>query len=251
MRIRAIAFLAALLLAATAWAGDPWKEKPYKQWTEKEAFKVLNESPWSRAVSVNAPWKAKGHDTAARGPYGEPSAASRGAYGEKAAAGERPTGPTQDEGQAQATETTFQVRWTSARTMRQALARLLVLRGATQESESEKLVAQQPQEYELAVLGQDMTPFQQTDEIRLKEKAYLRPKKSKQKLSPSRVEIRRADDGKTVRQVVFYFSKKTDVGEPVVTPDEKGIDFALQAGEVELKVSFEPQKMAAKEGQDL
>jgi hypothetical protein len=251
MRIRAIALLTVFLPAATGWAGDPWKEKSYKEWNEKEAFRVCNDSPWAKVVSVNAPWKAKERNTGARGPYPEQGSGNRGGYGEKGGPGERPTGPGPEGSQAQGSAAAFQIRWTSAKTMRQALGRLLVLRAGRQESEVEQLFAQQAPDYELAFSGPDMTPFQQSDEMHLKQKAYLRPKKSKQKLSPSRVEIQRAEDGKTVRQVIFYFAKKTDAGEPVITPDEKGVEFALQVGLLELKVSYEPHKMAAKEGQDL
>ena len=165
MRSRATVFLAVLLLAATAWAGDLWKEKPYKEWNEKEASKVLGDSPWSKVVSVNATWKGRqlDRDTAARGTPGEQSGGARGAYSERGATTERPGGASSDEPQAQALEAKFLVRWTSARTLRQALARLAVLRGAVQESDAEKFLVQEPPEYEVSVLGPDMTPFQQTD----------------------------------------------------------------------------------------
>jgi hypothetical protein len=55
-RILLWASLAALLWAATASAqNDGWQAKPYQQWTKSEAMKVLEESPWAQVVAQSGP----------------------------------------------------------------------------------------------------------------------------------------------------------------------------------------------------
>ena len=71
------------------------------------------------------------------------------------------------------------------------------------------------------------------------------------KLQPSHVVLQKGPDEKTVVGAVFYFPKKTEQGEPVVSPDEKSIEFSCKLGSSTLKVSFDPQKMADQNGTDL
>ncbi|HEX8284801.1 MAG TPA: hypothetical protein VF588_15680 [Pyrinomonadaceae bacterium] len=52
----ALALAAALACAAGARAQkDEWQGKPFREWTEKEARQVLTESPWSRTVASSGP----------------------------------------------------------------------------------------------------------------------------------------------------------------------------------------------------
>jgi hypothetical protein len=54
----------------------------------------------------------------------------------------------------------FTVRWVSSRTLREAWARGLVLRKKVPENEIDKHLPQSPDEFEIAVEGPDMSPFQ-------------------------------------------------------------------------------------------
>ncbi len=48
--------LATLLLVVTASAqNNDWLNKPYKEWTKKEAQQVLNDSPWGKTESQSGP----------------------------------------------------------------------------------------------------------------------------------------------------------------------------------------------------
>lgn len=248
---RVAALIAVFLLAANLSAGDPWKDKPYKQWDEKEVRKVLTDSPWAKDVRVSLgsqPLAGGGGAPNAPGPalgggYGEgPTGGERGAMQPGAGLGER-------QQEAGVPQVSFLVRWASARSVRQALARGAMMRGTLQEPDAEKFLAQEPQEYTVVVLGPDMTPFNHTDEKTLKEKTFLHLKKSRQKVSPARVEIQRARDSQAVSAVVFYFAKKTGAGEPVIAADEKSVEFVCEVG-VYLKTNFEPQKMTGAQGLD-
>ena len=43
---------AALLLTISLWAADFWQSKPFGEWSDKDVQKMLDNSPWSKPVSV-------------------------------------------------------------------------------------------------------------------------------------------------------------------------------------------------------
>jgi len=238
--------LACLALAVTAWAGDPWKEKTYKEWNEAEVNRILADSPWSRPVTVPAFWRSGGSSMAtAGGRSGGSSEAGEGG-GAVSQGGAGASGA----GGGGLPEAHFTVRWGSARTTREALARLAILRGMS-EADAEKLINLPATEHQIVVYGSDMAPFAKSDEKSLMEKTFIKFKKNKQKISPSRVEIKRAQDGKKISGIVFYFPMKSEAGEPVIASDEKGVDFECRTDAVSIRQSFEPQKMISKAGPDL
>lgn len=52
----ALALAATLVCAAEARAQkEDWQGKPFREWTEKEARKVLSDSPWAKTVSSSGP----------------------------------------------------------------------------------------------------------------------------------------------------------------------------------------------------
>jgi hypothetical protein len=239
--------LACLVLALTAWAGDPWKEKSYKEWNEKDVNKILADSPWSRPVTVTAFWRSGGSSapSVSGGRSGGGGQVSGGGEGASPSATGGGSG-----GGGGIPEAHFTLRWSSARTTREALARLAVFRGMS-EADAEKIMNLPVTEHQIVLYGSDMVPFAKSDEMSLMEKTFLKLKKNKQKISPSRVEIMRSQDGKRISSILFYFAKKSEAGEPVIAPDEKGVDFECRTDEVSIRQSFEPQKMISKAGPDL
>jgi hypothetical protein len=240
-----------LVLVVTAWAGDPWKEKTYKEWNESEANKILTDSPWARPLTVVASWRIGGKalaDAASRrtGDAASPREPSGGISTDVTdSIGAQVGGATPGE----ETEARFILRWGSARTAREALARIAVLRG-TPEAEAERLLHLPLSEHQFVLYGSDMLPFAKSDEMSLMEKTSLKLKKGKQAISPSRVEIRRGADGKKISGVVFYFSIKSAAGEPVIPRDEKSVEFECRVGNVIFRQSFDLQKMSSKAGPD-
>jgi hypothetical protein len=61
-----LAALAASAVVATAAAaqGDGWQSKPYQQWTKSEVEKVLQDSPWARTVMMSGPVVSVGGNAA-------------------------------------------------------------------------------------------------------------------------------------------------------------------------------------------
>jgi len=256
---RILVSLTALLLAVSLWADDPWKSKPYTDWSEEVARKVLNNSPWAKETRVDATWRGTSGSSGSGGAEIPGAAGAPGRTAADTSAG----GPT-TAGAASVDSTRgpqlgdpisipqaiFLVRWGSALTMRQAVARLTLLRGGT-EANVRKLIEAQPAEYQVVVAGQDMTPFTEVEEKELQEKSFLQAKRSKLKLSSSRVEITRSPDGKRVVSVSFFFPKATPSGEPTLAPDEKGVEFTAPVRKNNLKCSFDLQKMSGPQGRDL
>ena len=201
----------ALLLAAIVWAsGDPWKSKPYQQWDAKDVRKVLDASPWARSVEVDAPWlnadAAGGGDDG--GTSAQPGPARPGAGARTGPGG----GGADAGGGPQTALATFIVRWTSSRTIREAVVRNAVLAGQMKEEAAEQQLAQPVETYEIVVAGPDMKPFQSVDEKILENGAYLIDKKTKQKVAPSNVKIQNSEDGKKIVSVAFLFPKKSESG---------------------------------------
>lgn len=236
---RMLLLIVASLFAIALWASDPWKDKSYKDWDQKDVHQIMNESPWAKKVEI------KGHG-GLEAPEGAPTAGGApGANEEK----EGPGGEEDEENEKG--DVTFVVRWISSRTLREASARSQVLQGRITQAEIEKHIPPEPDDYQLVVVGSNMTMFQNTDESALQSKSYLAAKKSKQRITPNQVEIVRTRDGKKIGAIVFHFPKKTKSGEPAIADDEKELNFVVRAGTGEIKTGFDLQKMADKQGKDL
>jgi hypothetical protein len=246
-----------LIVAALLFAGgDPWKSKPYQQWDDKDVQRILQDSPWAKVVQVDVNWKPGQDDSidASSGLGAAPSGSSTtpppsgkmGGYQAPASNGLPPV--ISGGGGAQAS---FLLRWVSSRTVQRAAARKVELAGQLKSEEAEKQLAQPFDDYEIAVAGPDMKPFQSADDDALKKSATLVEKKNKQKISPIKVQVTRAADGKKVQAVVFIFPRKSENGEPTIADDEKGVDFDCSVNGAKIRASFDISKMQDTQGRDL
>lgn len=161
--------------------------------------------------------------------------------------------PTTDSGQGaidgMIPQTPFYIRWYSSRVMREALVREAVIKGQMSDAEGAKFLAEPIADYEVVVLGPDMTPFQNLTEDQLKSVASLEGKQSKQKVAPDKVEIHQGPNGKT-DSLIFFFPKKTNSGADVASSQEKGIEFICKLKGLDLRNMFDPRKMVDDKGQD-
>jgi hypothetical protein len=242
--------LAVLVLTTLAWASNPWKDKPYQQWDQKDVAKVLNDSPWSRTVSVSANWESSGMPGArTRMGTGQqmPGMGGGGQSGMGA-----PTRPGQQPGMQMPMrrDAKFQARWLSSRTMRKALARLEILKGKLKQPDAERYVAQEPAEYEVVIFGPDMKPFSSMKEAALKKEISLKAKKTKKEVTADGIKLQRSADGKRLLAVTIHFPKSAE-GKPVIGAKEKEIDVVCRLKDTTLKFHFDPRKMKDKQGTDL
>ena len=240
----AVAALLVTALGALAWAGgDPWKTKPFEQWTQNDVRQILHDSPWAKVQYVPEEWKAGGGKSEmGRAPGGTVSAA-QGPAGGAANVGQQAMGTP--EGQA-----AFYLRWNSSRTTREALVRDAILSGQMKEDEASKYLSAPIVNYEVVVIGPDMSPFGSISEDDLKAKAILRGKQSKIKVNATSVQISRSADGREVAAVMFSFPRKTADGKDVAAPDEKGLQFSCNIKDLDLSTTFDPRKMVDSKGPD-
>jgi hypothetical protein len=253
---------AVLIAAALVFAGgDPWKSKPYQQWDDKDVKRILEDSPWAKIVQVDVTWKA-GKDNSS-GDMGTPAPAANqqvpaGGGGKTMGGGSSPAAPASntpvagagDSGSSSG-EASFLVRWVSSKTVEKAVYRKAELAGTMKPEDAEKELAKNLDVYELIVFGPDMRPFQSADEDILKTSAGLIVKKTKQKISPYKVEVTRSPDGKKVQAVAFMFLRKASNGEPTIADDEKGVEFNCFVGGAKIRATFDISKMQDTQGRDL
>jgi hypothetical protein len=221
-----------VLIIPVVWASGPWREKSYTDWDNKDLRRILHESPWVKRFTltkINAP--------------------------EGALPGDTPTGlalwhyPSMANLPEDTHSLHFTVRWVSSRTLREAWARRLALQKRVPEDEIGKHVPPPLDEFELAVEGPDMTPFQDARESTLKAKCYLSVE-SNRRIGPTRVVLVRSKDA-TVKGILFYFPKRDSTGEPIISSHARSVGFIEHGGGVEIYVTFNPQTMVDKAGIDL
>ncbi len=229
-------------LAAIAWASNPWDSKPYQQWSQKDVQQVLEHSPWVQSVSVAANWKTSsmlnpGETTNG----GSPMMVGGGPMGGAAGLGMQP----------HEAHVKFQARWISAETVREAMARGEILAGQITQAQATTDLAQKQTDYEILLIGPDMTPFVHLTAAELTNDSYLDIKGAKKKLEPSSVEIHRTPDGNQVLGITFQFPKTAANGEPMIGSNEKEVDFVCRVKDAKLNFRFHPRDMANRDGTDL
>lgn len=248
MRTILKAAVAILLLAALAWASDPWKTKPYEQWDQKDISQILGDSPWAKVISVNADWEPGQME---QGQKGLPGVAQEG---DQSGLSRDPQGPRsgRDMGMSMPNQrqAVYMARWLSAQTVREALARSAELDGRMKQADVERYLSQKPEEYQVAIMGRDMTPFQGISDADLAKDFQIEGKKSKVKLLASQARVDRTPDGNRVIGVIFNFPKEVN-GKPVFAANEKEIELVCKLKQVTLKFHFDPQKMESQSGTDL
>jgi hypothetical protein len=245
---KSISAVAAILVAVTfLWAAnDPWKSKPYEQWDEKDIRRIFEDSPWSKVVQVAT---SSGTDSVA--PLDNSSRTQSGRAG---MGGQYPQAPAAPEPQgqvSQAGQTAYVVRWASSRTIREAAVRRLVLDGKLKQEDAAKEIAQPVANYQVVVAGSDMKSFDIAEADNLKRGTYLYTRRTKEKLSPSEIQIIRSPDGTSIQNVIFVFPKKSASGESTIATDEKGADFFTAPAGIKISTSFDFSKMMDSQGRDL
>ncbi len=246
MRREIITWLAVACVSGSVWAGEPWKDKPSTSWTESDIQKILNDSPWSKTISIAATWLRKG----AQGPeVGVKVSIPRLPRDPDHANDPDLKNPPDVHDQLYNQLARFQLRWESSRTIRTALRLKGVPQGAQKPTADASPTVDSP-ELEFLLIGDPLAPFPIATESELKANTVLRLKDTKQTLSPTRVTLLRRDDGQ-ILEARFYFRKVTPGGHPMLPVGEKMIEFQCLVGGVNLRAKFEPARMIDSQGMDL
>lgn len=232
-------FVFLLLLGMLTWASnEPWKGKPYQQWNDKDIERVFTDSPWARTTEITRTWvPLSSKDLPDKVIVG----AGRQLPTELERSGESSVGG----------ELVIHIYWSSSRVMRAATARKAALHGEKKDMDIEKFVSAPQDEIQIVLQSEDMAPFVRKDEKFFQVNAYLQPRKSNQKISPSHVRYERDARGILVTAAVFYFPRKSPSGDLTIASGEKNVEFNCKIEGSSLRVNFEPQKMVDQNGSDL
>jgi hypothetical protein len=231
--------LGLVAFSAVAWPADIWNTKPVREWTREETQQFLLDSPWTHRVFVGGSLL----DTSAPGDTAGESAG----WGESsAAAGRVDDRSTVDVPLSGHTGAPYLIEWRSAKIFRRAGAHLTALQSQTKEVDAEPVPLAL---YVLSLEGPNLKVFDGVAEAELKASAYLRPKHAKTKIEPTEVRVQKAQDGRVIA-VHFAFPRQMD-GQPVVSDQEKSVEFSCKAKELVLKTSFNLAKMTTAQGRDL
>ena len=235
---------ATLLTAAVTCASDVWKDKDFQNWDLKDVQKILSDSPWSKKLQTGGGpsprmggLRGMGGVGTGMGPAGGGSATPSGSTSGGEAGGPAPT-----------QQLNLTITWYSSRTIREATAREKELEG-TPADVARKDLAAEPTAFEVAVCGPDLAALGKNMN-ELKERSYLMPKTTKEKLTPVDVSFQREKGKVLPTAIVFSFAKTTASGESAIAKSEKGIVFFIQAGGTPVKVQFDLSKMTDKTGAD-
>jgi Ca-activated chloride channel homolog len=226
----------------------PWMSKPYDAWNDRDIQSILTQSPWVQTTTIQRTWLPVAEKDVP--PERLISGGIRSWPKDAPNLSGASPAVTIRESEASQSELNVYVYWVSSRVMRAASARQSVLHGEINESDVEPYVRAALDEYALGLSMADMTPFLQNDEKFFQRQAFLEMWSRGRELSPSHVVYRRDAKG-NLKQVLFFFPKKTPSGEPTITPDETDVEFKCRIGDSTLHVGFSPQKMTDQAGPDL
>jgi len=228
--------LAVTLCSALLMAGEPWKSKNYTQWTKDDVTQILEDSPWAASVRVQPTWTSSSNPLLDSSPTRDRNIFSAPAARKDTTEDPRLSGVV------------FHIVWQSSRTVRQAQARSVVLAGKGKPEEAEKYVNQQPADYEVAIDGEDMTPFRNTEPAELRAGTALTPKSSKRPIAPTRVVL--IPDARGYLGMAIFTFPKTEGGQPTIPPGEKRVEFTCKLAKNVLRANFDLTKMMSREGAD-
>ena len=233
-RLRTAAFLA-LFSAAALWAAQVWKSKPPEQWSEKEAKKILSNSPWAQQAMM--PYH----------PLTEYGGRAPGVTDPQIRIGQIPLGQTDPTRVDARPAWTVTVIWSSSRTVRRAMASW----SGSDAYQPQPQHSEPRQRYEITVLTQTTTwPLPDWRESELRESTYLRFGKGGRELRPERVKITYFPGTHRVESYWFAFAREDMDGEPYLGKNIKEVQFYCQLGPVAMQAKFQPAKMVAHDGPD-
>lgn len=223
--------VAGILVSLPPFASAQWEQKPYDKWTEKDAWKVLNNSPWGRTQVFSSPVTLF-REMPNRGPVAEAS---------------RSRPPS-------ATHVNFRIRFLSAKPVRQALSRLVELDKKEEMSYDlaehlRQIASGEFLEYIVITVSCDsQDPGVNAQEAQsllhkrgtadLKNNTFLETKGGKRVFLQEYQQPRR--DGLGAR---FIFPRLVD-GEPFITPESQEIRFFAElSGEYRLDRRYKTRDM--------
>ncbi|HYL75026.1 MAG TPA: hypothetical protein VEU96_12525 [Bryobacteraceae bacterium] len=239
-----------IVLGATAlalFAGDFWAKKPYTDWSEKDAARLLTNSPWSHDVVVVLEGGPARRLSGGRGGHGStggvdtgdmsPMSGSAGGSGE-ITGGARAARPENMAGAngPDASSITLHVRWQSALPIRQALVVSKLGHEKAGSDEARKFVAQPMPYYVVAVAGLPHAMIARISDGQMPDltRAATLVRKGKAPIAAEGAQKIIGEPG----ALAFLFPKT-----PAITMEDKEVEFVSKVGRLELKHKFKLKDM--------
>jgi hypothetical protein len=254
--IRKITGLTCLLgiLPVAFWAKDFWEEKPFTSWSQKEALRILSDSPWGKIQHITLPsseWDLGGVTTPSGNvppPISSPQGGAVGRTGDvqgdsssgRNAPGAGVPGGYGGEPGGASRSVPFQVSWYSSAKVRQAVGRLGQLQGGVSTEQVNSFVQQPVENYIIAVSGPLMKPLEQATLESLKGKTFLISKKVKNK----KLELKEYVPPKERKDglALFTFPRELE-GKPSLDAADEEVQFVAEPAGVQIKTTFKLSKM--------
>lgn len=253
-----------LFLAGMAlWAADVWVAKPYTEWTDKDIQKIMSDSPWSKRVTVTFEFAGGGGGGGgrggARGPQGgsidpgidgggapgiaEGGGGGGGGRGGRGGGGDG--GGAAGGGGGGVPETELTIRWMTATTVQQALAKAKYKEEAGTSPDAKKQLETEQNFYAISIVNLPASVRPRTDDamkelvaestLTVKGKA---PVKAAEVVFPDASQQGQGRGARTTN-ATFVFPKAA----ATFTPDDKEVEFATKFGKTKVQTKFNLKAM--------
>jgi len=237
-----------LLLVCFLSAKDFWIERPYTEWTQKEAIKILVNSPWSSSQTVKS-----GSSPFLTGPSpAEPQPSCKTCPSDIETEQERRLLDAL-EARPSVSQRKYFIRFRTSTPVRMALARLAVLNGKTSEEKARAYIENIEFPGQIVVVvepesGGDAPELNLATLDSLKENSYLVLKKSKRRIWLQQY-VTPSQFGGT--QAFFIFPREQNTEELISLSEEEVRFFCRLNNEMKIEQKFKLRKMLYKGVLDL
>jgi len=223
-------------MGATIAVAQTWKSKPPEQWSQKDAKKILSDSPWAKQAMM--PYN----------PLTEYGGRTPRVTDPQIRVGQIPIDETDPTSVTARPAWTVNIIWSSSRTVRRAVA--IDQSGSTYKADPKHTESRE--RYEITVLTATTTwPLPDWNEGELRAGTYLKFGANGPEVRPERVRVGYFPGTPRVESYWFAFPREDNEGVPYLSARTGEVRFYCQLGPVAMRAKFEPAKMVAHDGPDL
>lgn len=225
--------LLASLFSFPLFAADFWQSKKSSEWSDKELSKMMKDSPWSRQAVVSMGQGGGGGRSG--GGSGEGGGGGRGGGGGKGGGGSKGGG---GEGGGGGMPTIgLQIRWSSAKPVKLAMARMKFGAEADTKPEVKEMVDRAEKDYLITIDGIPAMMARQGPEkliVALKKGSFIHCP-GKDDLAPSDAQVGQGEKGIVA---LVSFPRKDSY-----SLDDKEVEFSMKMGNISAKRKFKLKEM--------
>jgi hypothetical protein len=230
------------IAALSLFAADFWQGKPFAEWSDKDVHRMIESSPWAKAVSVPTgepegpqAGRAGKRGMASMGETRNPSDAASDPMNGPASGG-RGRNQVEDAGGPIATATVV-IRWQTAMPIKQALMKMKYGSEAGTSPESKKILDRHETIYVIAIIGVPETLMRGDGETLKKALVAQTALSVKGKDALKATDLQMGRSGRNL-ELYFLFPRTTEF-----TVDDKEVEFGTKLGNSQVKQKFRLKDM--------